>query len=391
MIRINHHNDDSRKQPHGQLQSCTIILPSSSHFYDYWAKCIAAIFTNSQVIFLNELNGDNTEIITSILEQNYNDWVFIEPTLRIKIEKIYSNKLNHNYGLCLLLFDNHYLYRRLYLPWASISDLVICENPFYTGMYRRYAINSHFLPYPFERLKLDSSHFSSEITPELLVSFVGNITQLKPYRKFYLDFLNKNGLKVEIYGYGSNNGYISYQEMVDIFSKSYISLNFTQGTFEASSKEDLVYERILNGRIFEIVAAGGLCLCEYSTACSLVWEDFREIVYFFDEHDLLEKIRYLTQNPNIARDIRKNAYQKYCAEFSGEVFSQNLKDRLLKCKNIGLNLNLEIQKIIYTDEFILESKKSLPSITFRSIIVKLLRILGIHEKLIADFRKMWYK
>jgi len=116
-------------------------------------------------------------------------------------------------------------------------------------MYRRYGINSHFLPYPFKHPNLEGRHFAREYWP-ISVSFVGNTTGSKPYRKFYLDFLAKNGFDVTVYGYGSANGKIPYQEMMDVFTKSCVNLNFTQGTTGLGTREYLVFERILNGRVF---------------------------------------------------------------------------------------------------------------------------------------------
>lgn len=370
---------DQNENNLGCFESCIIAFPSSIfslnfHLYDYWAKCISSSFVKSQTLYLNQSSENKTDKLISIIQEEKPSWVFVEPTFSLDINKIYLNKRRNGYRLCSLLFDSHYLYRSLYLPWTSISDLTVCENPLYSGMYRRYGINSHFLPYPFEHLDLEGRSFVREVWP-ISVSFVGNTTKQKPYRKFYLDFLVKNDLDVQVYGTGTANGYISYQEMTNVFTKSCVNLNFTQGTIGLGIQEDLVYERILNGRVFEIAAAGGLCLCEYSAAASAIWQDFQEIVYFYNERDLVEKIRYLIENPTIAGQIRNNAYQKFCAEFSKDVFLQRLKNLMLECKGLHLDLNLEVQQIIRTKEFTFESRK----ISFRTYLKNLVEVLGLNK------------
>jgi len=341
----------------GYFESCIVVFPSSNNdCYHYWASCLSSPFVKNQILFLDELSGNLTDKLISIIQKEDPNWVFIEPVFELDIKEIHLHKLSNKYCLCSLLFDSQYLYRELYLPWASVSDLVICENPLYTGMYRRYGINSHFLPYPFKHPNLEGRHFAREYWP-ISVSFVGNTTGSKPYRKFYLDFLAKNGFDVTVYGYGSANGKIPYQEMMDVFTKSCVNLNFTQGSIGLGTREYLVFERILNGRVFEIAAAGGLCLCEYSAAASAIWQDFHEVVYFYNEHDLLEKTRYLIDHPTVAAQIRSNAYRKYSAEFSKDVYIQNLKNLMLKVDGSHLNLNLEVQKIIYSKEFTFKLRK----------------------------------
>ncbi len=78
-------------------------------------------------------------------------------------------------------------------------------------------------------------------------------------------------------------GYLDYErEMPDFFRGSRINLNFT-------------LRSITHGiplRVLDAMAAGGFVLSNYQPAFEELFENGRELVWFYNEKDMMEKIRY---------------------------------------------------------------------------------------------------
>lgn len=148
------------------------------------------------------------------------------------------------------------------------------------------------------------------------ISFVG---MWRPERERTLKLICENfgHLKIEIYGKNwkrntKNKLVLSKwrgealftKELANYFNSSRININIIDDTnFPAA-----------NMRFFEIPTAGGLQLC---SSCPEMSEQFRnrqEVVYFENEDQLVNEIKWVLNEPTVANEIRKAGQSKLLAD-----------------------------------------------------------------------------
>jgi hypothetical protein len=148
------------------------------------------------------------------------------------------------------------------------------------------------------------------------VSFVG---QCYGNRPALIARLREAGIHVEAYGHGWPQGPLATEDMVRLYSKSRINLGFG-GVIGCS----VAY--CLMGRDFEIRMSGGLYLTEYHPELERVYEMGKEIVSYTDFEDLVEKIRYLLDNPAAAERIREQGFARARRDHSWEMRFERVFD-----------------------------------------------------------------
>lgn len=151
------------------------------------------------------------------------------------------------------------------------------------------------------------------------VSFVGAI---RGYRKWLINRLEKEGVKVECFGAGWENGRVSYEEMAEIFKTSRINLNISNSvsydiryTFSSvSSLHEFVKskKRIeqIKARNFEIPAFGGFQLTNYVPSLEDYFVIGSEVVVYTSIKDLVLQINYYLDNEEERGEIMINGYKR---------------------------------------------------------------------------------
>lgn len=101
-------------------------------------------------------------------------------------------------------------------------------------------------------------------------------------------------------------GYADYEkELPLIFHNSRINLNITSKT-------------ILSGipqRVFDVLSCGGFCLTNYQKEIAEYFEDGKELVMFYDERDLIDKISYYLEHEEERKQIAINGYRTVVEKF----------------------------------------------------------------------------
>lgn len=167
-----------------------------------------------------------------------------------------------------------------------------------------------------------------QVERDLGVTFVGGYA---PYRGWMVESLRKAGISVQTYGSGwpaanrhtpirtilrrrlrqaglaiplSPDGHVSQERMVDIFRRSKINLNFSNGIcwdirYLASSPlavaDTLRSKKIrdgIKGRHFEINGCGGFQLTYYAEGLEKVYDIGKEIAIYVDADELVDKVNY---------------------------------------------------------------------------------------------------
>ena len=70
----------------------------------------------------------------------------------------------------------------------------------------------------------------------------------------------------------------------------------------------------IKGRVFEITGSGGFLLTEYADYLEKYFEINKEIVVFKNQSELLEKIKYYTQNDDLRKKIALNGQKRVLKE-----------------------------------------------------------------------------
>lgn len=143
---------------------------------------------------------------------------------------------------------------------------------------------------------------------EVDVSFIGaNYGK----RNEYIRFLQQNGIQVATFGYGWDRGFVSNEGMPEIYWKSRINLGF-------SGIQYSMRESCLKGRDFEVPMSGAVYLTSEHPDLHKVYSIDREIVTYQDKRDILQKARFLLNNPDKCAQIRKAARERCLRDHTWE-------------------------------------------------------------------------
>ena len=114
-------------------------------------------------------------------------------------------------------------------------------------------------------------------------------------RNKVIKHLVENGIQIDTYGLGWKNGEIYGQNLLKLFSKSKIVLNFT--------RDEISYSL----RVYQVMASNSFLLSSFSKELNNTFVLKEHFDYFDDEHDCLNKIKYYLENEKLRNKIAFNA------------------------------------------------------------------------------------
>ena len=182
------------------------------------------------------------------------------------------------------------------------------------------------------------------------VSFIG---QPHSDRRKVVDRIKKAGINIKCWGNGWENGRVSQDEMIKIFSQSKINLNLTKSSGNVNLKAlasiflkkelnktlKLVspkywlgnFQFILNkkreqikGRNFEIPGSGGFLLTSNADNLTDYYKDGKEIVIYKDIDDMINKIKYYLEHNEEREAIAQAGYERTLREHTYEKRFNNI-------------------------------------------------------------------
>ncbi len=180
-----------------------------------------------------------------------------------------------------------------------------------------------------------------DLRQDIDMSFVG---QRKSGREKVLDALQAAQIHVSRYGFGFPNGKISHEKMLEIFSRSKISLNLAD---RASLWEPQVLARLvarksisrvvpdfhlldnfralqhyptlhIHARPFELSGCGAFVLSTYVPGIENYYTPDREMVFYKTPEELIEKARYYLDHSEEREKIARAGYERTRAEHTYE-------------------------------------------------------------------------
>ena len=199
--------------------------------------------------------------------------------------------------------------------YAQAVDAVVTADYFSVAAYRALGIRATLCWVNVSEQTLPALGLHRDID----VSFVGHCA--KSDRPRYLDFLAANGLRVQTFGFGSEAGFVSDEEVARIFNRSKINLNFSR--LEPGPARGYGHK----GRPIQVAITRSFCLSEYYPALPRIFERGSEIDWFTDPASLLEKLRYYLAHDAECEKMASSAYARTLREYEdGPYFSKVMNE-----------------------------------------------------------------
>jgi spore maturation protein CgeB len=142
------------------------------------------------------------------------------------------------------------------------------------------------------------------------VSFVG-----QPYgeRQRAMRRLSSAGIDARSWGQGWKSGRLNQREMVEVFSRSRINLNFSQSFSGRLWNRRRAISQI-KARPFEVAGCGGFLLTDPAPGLDQYFEYGSEIAIFRGVNDLVQKARYWLERDEERARIAEAGYRRVLAE-----------------------------------------------------------------------------
>jgi spore maturation protein CgeB len=242
--------------------------------------------------------------------------------------------------------DDHWRFDSFSRYWGPLFSWVVTTDGRAVEKYREIGC---------ERVILSQwacNHFlykPSNVLQDYEVTFVG---QVHSSRKEYIRSLRDAGIDVRCWGRGWEQGRMSQEEMIKLYSRSKINLNFTEssaqwkwkplakiflkrradGSIQLNSRREMLGSfRVLfqesrsqiKGRNFEIPGSGGFLLTSYAERLEDYYSLDKEVAVFNSKDELQEKIRYYLKNGEQRETIRRAGYER---TMSDHTFEKRFRD-----------------------------------------------------------------
>lgn len=237
--------------------------------------------------------------------------ILFQPGYAISPYLLFDLKIKYGLSLVSMCFDDEYLFELISSVYVRICDLVFTHDVVAVQRYRMAGIDAEWVMLagqPPVSVPQENKHWKRK------VSFVGTISEEKPDRERFINYLKDHNLEVEVSGNANSesNLYLSIGEMQDIFQTSQISLNFSGiSLFNNRFSHPLGNQiRGAKARPFEIALAGGFCLSEHSVTLASVFRDGVDMAFFYNKDELVKKIQFYLGHPELCISIAQAGRKK---------------------------------------------------------------------------------
>ncbi|MFA5778963.1 MAG: glycosyltransferase [Elusimicrobiota bacterium] len=208
-------------------------------------------------------------------------------------------------------WEHYFNFKDIY--YAQAADLVIVPDIVGRFIFRHYGVNA----ITFYAFDTTTYRKLNGISQDIDVSFVGAV--IKYRRKDFLYYLAKNGINIQTYGLGTQNGKVTSEKMVEIYNRSKINLSFTgidPPNIFTRGRTILKRVRQFKGKIIDIALCGGFVLTEDALGNEEALVLNKEIVVFNTKEELLQKVIYYLKNENERKSIAENAYRRSLKDYT---------------------------------------------------------------------------
>jgi hypothetical protein len=252
----------------------------------------------------------NEEVIHLIRNEDpkYVVWTsFYDDVLQSTLDAIRSR------GVIVIgwFFDDELRFNSYSKYWAPHLDYCVTNSYEALPKYKKAGVKAINI-IPNTGIAID--RFGCNIADKYDVSFVGTVKFAD--RMHYLNELRNKNFSLQVFGEGSG-GYVSFEQMLNIFNSSKINLNFSKCGHFFCRKQ-------IKGRVFQVCMAGGFLLTEYAPGIEKYFEIDREIVCFNSEEELLNKVIYYLGHEQERRAIAQAGWERASSEYTSSQIVANV-------------------------------------------------------------------
>ena len=322
----NDYSDSSRgfSFEHNNFYKTLLEMNSRANYVDY--VCIDEVMREYGKEFLNNK-------IYELVKKNRYDLVFFflfKDEYDLNLLKFIKNELS--IPTVAWMSDDHWRFDSYSKKLAKYFTLIVTTDKDSLAKYHKNNIYNVFQSqwgfnnFLFKKKKIENYIYN--------ISFVGICYG---ERTNIINFLIKNNLFINCWGYGWQKGRVNQDEMYNIFSESQINLNFSLGSDQLSFKKfikiflnkDNINKIKFNNfsdifinakhflkktssqikaRVFEVTGCGGFLLTEYAPYLEQYFDVKKEIAIFYDKKDLKDKINFFLRNSKQSKLIANSGH-----------------------------------------------------------------------------------
>jgi spore maturation protein CgeB len=223
----------------------------------------------------------------------------------------FFGNLSGVYRILELGDDEHY-FEPLHRYYAPFFDLVLTTNP-ECERYRPLGVEPIFQPGVFSSAVFNPG---TERRKDYDVSFIGAMDKVG--RERYATALSRAGIEVRLFGAGTRAGIVTQDQVVEIYRRSRINLNFTGGALRTPLERDPAVNRNVRqvkGRMSKIALCGSFVLSEDAPGIARLFKVGEEIDVFHDEQQLVEKVRFYLAHEAQREAMATRAHARALADY----------------------------------------------------------------------------
>tara|TARA_B100001057_G_C22816198_1_gene937530 strand:+ start:59 stop:1246 length:1188 start_codon:yes stop_codon:yes gene_type:complete len=260
-----------------------------------------------EILFINDfLNLTNNEIINNInnlINSKKIQTVLFEGDHAHIIDYYFLRKISNKVKKGIFLGDDM-VWHIVNLITAQQCDFVFSSEPISVLKFKELGIESFFVP-----IEGDGKLFKDRGLNKIYE--VLHFGRDKTIRSDYIDYLEKNGIKVKCvspYDEESN----TMEKLAKLISQSKIVLNFAESANGNRSFNHLrIFKKFYQtkGRIQMAGISNVLCISEYCASSELLYNQ-KELPFFKSKEECLEKIQFFLSNDNALKTATEKFYLK---------------------------------------------------------------------------------
>lgn len=298
------YEDHNYRLPKYVKDYCPAYLPFNLYLYEPLRKIFSRVILYDYLKRRAEIGikSMNEEVIDLVRKEHpkYVLWTsFYDDVQESTLEMIRKD------GTIVVgwFFDDEWRFNSYSKYWIPYLDYCVTNAIEAVPKYR--ALNARVIQtIPNTGIPIDCDW--SNIEEKYDVSFVGSI--IFADREQYINKLKKRNIPVHIFGRGSG-GYVSFEQMIDIFENSKINLNF-------SKAGPYYWVKQIKGRVFQVCMAGGFLLTEYVPGIENYFEIDKEIVCFHNHEEMIDKITYYLEHEEERQAIARAGWKRATCEYT---------------------------------------------------------------------------
>ena len=260
-----------------------------------------------EILFINDfLNLTNNEIINNInnlINSKKIQTVLFEGDHAHIIDYHFLRKISNKVKKGIFLGDDM-VWHIVNLITAQQCDFVFSSEPISVLKFKELGIESFFVPIEGDGKLLKDRGLNK-------IYEVLHFGRDKTIRSDYIDYLEKNGIKVKCvspYDEESN----TMEKLAKLISQSKIVLNFAESANGNRSFNHLrIFKKFYQtkGRIQMAGISNVLCISEYCASSELLYNQ-KELPFFKSKEECLEKIQFFLSNDNALKTATEKFYLK---------------------------------------------------------------------------------